>query len=410
MVSNIQYYRVNSSSILNCALTAPCLAGPTHAGTNENNGLSLHCQKKETIKLVPLHWMVNELGDKAIEMDAFVGIDVAIALKKRLPVVIAHWQSGRLIPFPVRTLPFQPPRGFGNAATLDEGAVKRFVTEVVDYVKAVCHHLKVTPVRIALDAPRIPTPQSESRRKAERALDATGISCFTTPSVDGFERIKAKVRAHLEAGGPVNRLPHANQLWMLVGFELYLAFSQLAPCIEVFPQATVKLMGASSLYKKKQGGVDAQLSAVSRFTGWPSASAGTDPLQDIAFGPRHDALDAYLSAWVAALGAQQRLPLGSPPDDVIWVPKLEELPVFDGWRSNQVIAKPVLMDTEDSKKANPAVKQSLTPFGRYCPGCEEHYFVRWPFGWDAHAAYKCSGLSETDPVRRKAEFKVKFMQ
>lgn len=354
--------------------------------------------------------MVNELGDKAIEMDAFVGIDVAFAQKKRLPIVIARWQSGRLVPFPLRTLSFQPPRGFGNAATLDEGAVRRFVTGAVDYVEAVCHHLKATPVRIALDAPSMPTPQGESRRKAERALDAAGISCFTTPSADGFERIKAKVRAHLEAGGPVNRLPHANQLWMLVGFKLYKAFSQLAPCIEVFPQATIKLMGASALYKMKQGGVDAQLAAVSRFTGWPTTDAATDPLRGIAFGPRHDGLDAYLSAWVAALGAQQRLALGSPPDDVIWVPKLEGLPVFDGWKATQEVARPLLLATEKSKKIRTADTQSPTPFGRYCPGCGEHYFVRWPFGWDAHAAHRCAGLTETDPVRRKAEFKAKFMQ
>lgn len=354
--------------------------------------------------------MVNELGDKAIEMDAFIGIDVAFAQKKHLPIVIASWQSGRLIPFPLRTLSFQPPRGFGNAATLDEGTVRRFVTDAVDYVEAVCHYLKVTPVRIALDAPSMHTPLGESRRKAERALDAAGISCFTTPSAEGFERIKAKVRAHLEAGGPVNRLPHANQLWMLVGFELYNAFSQLAPCIEVFPQAIVKLMGASGLYKMKQGGVDAQLDAISRLTGWPTPDAAADPLQDIAFGPRHDALDAYLSTWVAALDAQQRLALGSPPDDVIWVPMLEELPVFDSWKRTQAVPKSLLSDTEKSRKAQPANALSPAPFGRYCPGCGEHYFVRWPFGWDAHAAHKCAGLIETDPGRRKAEFKVKYMR
>lgn len=145
-------------------------------------------------------------------MDVFVGIDVAFAQKKRLPIVIARWQSGRLIPYPLKTLPFSPPRGAGNIATLNSGAVERFAKEAVDYVVSICHHIKATPVRIALDAPSIPTPVGESRRKAERALDAAGISCFTTPSAEGFERIKVKVQAHLESGGAVNRLPHANQL------------------------------------------------------------------------------------------------------------------------------------------------------------------------------------------------------
>ena len=343
-------------------------------------------------------------------MDAFIGIDVAFAQKKRLPIVIARWQDGLLVPYPLMALPYKPPRGFGNAATLDEGAVKRFVTEAVDYVEAVCHHLKLTPVRIALDAPSMPTPHGEPRRKAERALDAAGISCFTTPSAEGFERIKSTVRAHLDAGGPVNRLPHANQLWMLVGFELYKAFSQLAPCIEVFPQATVNLMGASGLYKMKQGGVDAQLAAVSRFTGWPKADTTADPLQDIAFGPRHYSLDAYLSAWVAALDIQRREAMGSPSDDVIWVPKLEGIPEFEGWQPAQVFENPPLAIPLKPMNSRTAGKQPPTEFGRYCPGCGEHYFVRWPFGWDAHAAHKCTGLGETDPVRRKAEFKDKFMK
>lgn len=262
-------------------------------------------------------------------MDVFVGIDVAFAQKKRLPIVIARWQSGRLIPYPLKTLPFSPPRGAGNVSTLNSGAVERFAKEAVDYVVSICHHIKATPVRIALDAPSIPTPVGESRRKAERALDAAGISCFTTPSAEGFERIKAKVQAHLESGGAVNRLPHANQLWMLVGFELFRAFSRLAPCMEVFPQATVKLMGVSGIYKMKQGGADAQLSAVSRYTGWPAADMTDDPLKGIAFGPRHDALDAYLSAWVAALDENADR-LGGTAGRCNMGAQVEKLAVF-GW-------------------------------------------------------------------------------
>ncbi|MHA7880142.1 MAG: DUF429 domain-containing protein [Saccharospirillum sp.] len=344
------------------------------------------------------------MGDQSV----FVGIDVAFAQKKRLPIVIARWQDGRLVPFPLRTLPFQPPRGLGNAATLDEAAVRRFANQAVDYVEAVCLHLKATPVRIALDAPSMPTPKGESRRKAERALDASGISCFTTPSAEAFEGIKAKVRAHLKAGEPVNRLPHANQLWMLVGFELYQAFSRVAPCLEVFPQETVKLLGAADIYKMKQGGADAQLAATSRFTGWPVADTAYDPLQDIAFGPRHDGLDAYLSAWVAALAENQRLAMGSPPDDVIWVPNLEMLSVYDGWKPT-LAERPERPLFVQPKINNTAEKKSETESGRHCPGCGQHYFVRWPYGWDAHAAHKCMALKESDPVRRKAEFKSRFM-
>jgi hypothetical protein len=35
----------------------------------------------------------------------------------------------------------------------------------------------------------------------------------------------------------------------------------------------------------------------------------------------------------------------------------------------------------------------------------EKEFVRWPEGWDAHAAHKCKGLDGGSPESRKAEFK-----
>jgi hypothetical protein len=72
------------------------------------------------------------------------------------------------------------------------------------------------------------TKAGEKRREAEKALDAAGISCFTTPSAETFDFIKHKVKTHLDTGGAENRLPHANQLWMLVGFELFKAFNHLA--------------------------------------------------------------------------------------------------------------------------------------------------------------------------------------
>lgn len=42
--------------------------------------------------------------------------------------------------------------------------------------------------------------------------------------------------------------------------------------------------------------------------------------REIAFGPAHDRLDAYLSAWVTALDEDDRVAFGDAPDDVIWVP------------------------------------------------------------------------------------------
>jgi hypothetical protein len=153
------------------------------------------------------------------------------------------------------------------------------------------------------------------------ALDQEGISCFTTPSAEEFLRIRQKALAHLATGGEESHLPHANQLWMLVGFEIFRHLRDRWECLEVFPQATVKLLGAAGLHKSKKGGVLAQLARASSYTGWPQAPTLT-ALEEVAHGSSHDRLDAYLAAWVASLSLESRLPLGSPPDDVIWVPRI----------------------------------------------------------------------------------------
>jgi len=106
---------------------------------------------------------------------------------------------------------------------------------------------------------------------------------------------------------------------MLVGFALFKRLRREWECLEVFPQATARILGASSTHKSQAGGLAAQLRAVARFTGWPE-SPNVQSFQAAVHGPAHDGLDAYLSAWVAALEPNQRTGLGVPPSDVIWVP------------------------------------------------------------------------------------------
>jgi hypothetical protein len=40
-----------------------------------------------------------------------------------------------------------------------------------------------------------------------------------------------------------------------------------------------------------------------------------------------------------------------------------------------------------------------------CPGCHDKVFQAWPEGWDAHAAYRCSGARGTTEAERKTSFK-----
>jgi hypothetical protein len=40
-----------------------------------------------------------------------------------------------------------------------------------------------------------------------------------------------------------------------------------------------------------------------------------------------------------------------------------------------------------------------------CPFCSDRVFEMWPFGWDAHAAHRCRGVSGATSEERKADFK-----
>lgn len=43
-----------------------------------------------------------------------------------------------------------------------------------------------------------------------------------------------------------------------------------------------------------------------------------------------------------------------------------------------------------------------------CPGCGMKVFEEWSAGWDAHAAYRCSGMQADAHEERKAEFRRRF--
>jgi len=255
-------------------------------------------------------------------MEAFAGIDLAFAKKKRLPVCLCIRENGRLIPLPLAEHCDLSPRGRGNAASINSSTVDEFVEETAKYLHDLESYFRVSIFRIAIDAPSEPRQGNLKRRSAECALDHKDISCFTTPSAIEFQAKVARVRAHLKEGGSESTLPADNQLWMRVGFALFKQLRTEWECLEVYPQATMHVLGAAKVHKSKKEGLSAQMKAIVKYTGWDVPIAA---LKKVVCGPTHDGLDAYSSAWVASLAPQERDPLGTPPDDVIWVPRLSEL-------------------------------------------------------------------------------------
>lgn len=333
---------------------------------------------------------------------AFIGIDVAVAKGKHLPIVVSVKEDGRLIPQRLRSLDLAPPKSAGNLAVLDPGWCQQFAFETRSYVLRVCDRLRLIPTRIGIDGPSSPRPPSTRRRAAEVALDRAGISCFATPSVVDFVLIKAKIRKHLLSGGNEACLPHSNQLWMLAGFAMFETLTEVAECLEVFPQAAIRMTGCGQTHKSKPGAVGQQVGAAAKYTGWPNGTC-TDPvLDEIGWGTAHDRLDAYLSSWVSSLSESERTAFGQPPVDAIWVPRLQGMPLQRApqWESKLAAIDGMLQNRVPTPSSLGKVM---------CPACGRHPFRRWPWGWDAHAAHKCTGLTDAaTPEERKAEFRRRF--
>lgn len=332
-------------------------------------------------------------------MDVFIGIDVACAKGKYLPLVICSQEKERLIALPLANYQIKAPRGLGNALTLNDKVNNSFANDVANYIETVCEAFNLNPARIGIDSPLRPRDNHLKRRAAEQALDKAGISCYTTPSSNDFEVIRAKGLAHLLANKPIQNLPHAHQIFMLLGFALNERLSRLAECIEVYPHATVKQLGVAGTHKSKGNQAELQLSAISHHTGWPKTVDDWSQADEMCLGPMHDRVDAYSAAWVASLPEQERVCFGeSNKGDAIWIPNVEpiESPSFN-----------ISVKTKCETKKKP-LKSSID-YQRSCPACNQHIFKRWPFGWDAHAAHKCTGLIETEYEARKKEFKRRFM-
>jgi hypothetical protein len=251
---------------------------------------------------------------------AYVGIDVACAKKKRLPLAVCVNSVGRLETIPLRDWSIRPPLGEGNLMALESEFQARFAEDTIRYLREVEAHFSVRIKRIAIDAPSEPRSANAKGRQCELALGSAHLSYFQTPSSVDFEEIHRQIEKHVSSGGRESHLPHANKLWMLVGFTLFKSLRREWECLEVFPQAIVHAMGVAGAHKSGRNGYEGQLAAAARNTGVTTSQLEAE-LNVACFGSRHDRLDAYLSAWVAALDPHDREAFGVPPDDAIWVPK-----------------------------------------------------------------------------------------
>jgi hypothetical protein len=256
--------------------------------------------------------------------EAFIGIDVAFAKKKVLPVSVCRVINGKGLDIvPLKVSFEKPPIGRGNVAALDEKVRQEFAVDVLAWIARLEKAKGLKVRRIAIDAPSDYCKEPLKRRASETALDAHGISCFATPTEEQF-RLKIEAsRKFLADGGKQNCLPNANQLWMLIGFELFRSLGKHYDCIETYPQAIVHSLKCASHHKSTKLGFQSQLDEASILLG-VTVDELRGKLLVMGYGSPHDRLDALLSAWVACLDESDRRAFGTPPHDAIWVPAPKE--------------------------------------------------------------------------------------
>jgi hypothetical protein len=125
----------------------------------------------------------------------------------------------------------------------------------------------------------------------------------------------------------------------------------------------------------------------------------------------HDKIDAYSAAWIASLPIDKRVALGSLEDnDAIWIPDLTKLEKIQKVDIDFSITKHDGMLSNATKPKTKKTKYSQPKMSKVCPACNTFEFKMWPFGWDAHAAHKCTGIVGTNPQARKRLFKQKYMK
>ena len=204
-----------------------------------------------------------------------VGIDVACAVNKKLPICVVS-TGPKLTPLAIPTsLAGLIPRGVGNKEIAAAQPFREAARGGVGAIAHIASQMAWKVERIAVDAPAAP-PASGSR-KSENELGCLGLSFFRTPAKPNWKIICEKCADHLRRGGSVATLPYA-------------IIRELLPACE---------------HKTTEVGYRDQLAAVAGRTGWEPRELETRLKQTVA-GTHHDRLDAFMAAWIASLPPEQR--------------------------------------------------------------------------------------------------------
>ena len=217
----------------------------------------------------------------------YIGIDVACAVSKRLPICVVA-AGYPLMPLNVaRHLADLIPRGVGNKEITAAKPFQEAARGVGSAINRIVDESGWKVGRIAVDAPA--APPATGYRLAENELARLGLSSFSTPAQSAWSDIREKCADHIRIGGTTSTLPHANKIWMLYGFELFNSFRSAlaAEVIEVYPFAIIRALLPVCEHKSTEQGYRDQLAAIAARTGWQPEALEVRLKATVA-GSRHD--------------------------------------------------------------------------------------------------------------------------
>ena len=111
------------------------------------------------------------------KVSTYVGIDVACAKGKRVPLCFVNYQGNQLVPQPITAeLRRRIPKGLGNVEIKSEHPFRLSADALASALVEIAAERDWNIRCVAIDAPAAPPEQGT--RSCERELSKAGISCF----------------------------------------------------------------------------------------------------------------------------------------------------------------------------------------------------------------------------------------
>lgn len=258
----------------------------------------------------------------------------------------------------------------------------------------------------------------ELLRRCDRRTAARGNACEIFWTLGPNQVGRATIHGWRDVLAPAVRSGSIS-IWPFDGELPVLLASSGIVVLEAYPAETYSHLGLERGFgKRNREGRRSQAPAILSWCESNAVAVQPDLAARISdrFGSSdigEDAFDAFIGLLGLIEAACDPLLCVAPPDDVVRS--------IEGWTigtdSSGVHRVPALRKPrpqrhmeEDFRPTTPArTNPESEGCARLCPACQQKWFVRWPWGWDGHAAHGCAGVVGETPEERKRIYRERYL-